>query len=198
MRKAGSSSVRSARTGTVRGQCPPARPGIPVPGYRDDLMPSPSGLIWGFLRREGGFGQRARGGMGPPAAPELFGVGQRASDRDRGQQSCAGAGRQRVASLEVQAEPGPAAPGQCGITPASRRRRTACSVPASRRASRGPRGSPAVIWRTRQSVLSMFIGMSLALTQSLTAEPQARGKRSQHGLARHDGRPDAQTVRQFR
>jgi hypothetical protein len=52
--------------------------------------------------------------MGPPAAPELFGVGQHASDRDRGQQPCAVAGRQRVASLEVQAEPGPAAPDQCG------------------------------------------------------------------------------------
>jgi len=171
----------AARTRTVRDQCPPARPGTPVPWLprRSDAVAFGTDLV-GFCGGEGGCGQRGRV------------VGW-----DR-QQPCAVAGRQRVASLEVQAQPGPAAPGQCGITPASRRRRTACSVPASRRASRGPRGSPAVIWRTRQSVLSMFIGMSLALTQSLTAEPQARGKRSQHGLARHDGRPDAQTVRQFR
>ena len=105
----------AARTRTVRDQCPPARPGIPVPWLpqRSDAVAFGTDLE-GFCGGEGGFGQRARGGMGPPAAPELFGVGQHASDRDRGQQPCAVAGRQRVASLEVQAEPGPAAPGQCG------------------------------------------------------------------------------------
>jgi hypothetical protein len=35
-----------AGTPAVRDQYLPARPGTRSPGYRDDLMPSPSGLIW--------------------------------------------------------------------------------------------------------------------------------------------------------
>lgn len=51
----------AARTRTVRDQCPPARPGIPVPWLprRSDAVAFGTDLV-GFCGGEGGFGQRGR------------------------------------------------------------------------------------------------------------------------------------------
>jgi hypothetical protein len=97
----------AARTPAVRDQYLPARPGTPVPWLprRSDAVAFGTDLE-GFCRREGGFGQRARGGDGTASSARILRCRATRQRRDRGQQPSAVAGRQRVASLELQAEPG--------------------------------------------------------------------------------------------